>query len=79
VLQINHLFKSFGSRPVLQDLSLQIAAGEVYALLGANGAGKTTTINIICNLLRADRGQVLINGQLPGLGLLLNRTCSMAS
>jgi ABC-2 type transport system ATP-binding protein len=65
VLQINHLFKSFGSRPVLQDLSLQIAAGEVYALLGANGAGKTTTINIICNLLRADRGQVLINGQLP--------------
>lgn len=63
MLQINHLFKSFGSRPVLQDLSLQIAAGEVYALLGANGAGKTTTINIICNLLRADRGEVLINGQ----------------
>ena len=63
MLQINHLSKSFGSRPVLQDLSLHIPAGTVYALLGANGAGKTTTINIICNLLKADAGQVLINGQ----------------
>jgi ABC-2 type transport system ATP-binding protein len=61
VLQIDRLSKSFGSRPVLQELSLQIMAGEVYALLGANGAGKTTTINIICNLLKADSGQVLIN------------------
>jgi ABC-2 type transport system ATP-binding protein len=44
-------------------LTLNIAAGEVYALLGPNGAGKTTTINILCNLLRADYGTVLIDGQ----------------
>ncbi len=63
MLQIKNLSKSFGQRTVLQDLSLHIAKGEVYGLLGANGAGKTTTINIICNLLKADRGTVLIDGQ----------------
>lgn len=63
MLQIEHLYKTYGSNPVLQDLSLEISAGEVYTLLGPNGAGKTTTINIICNLLKADRGQVWINQQ----------------
>lgn len=63
MLHIENLSKSFNQRAVLQDLSLDIAAGEVYGLLGANGAGKTTTINIICNLLKADRGTVLISGQ----------------
>lgn len=63
MLQIKNLSKSFGQRAVLQNLSLHIAKGEVYGLLGANGAGKTTTINIICNLLKADRGTVLIDGQ----------------
>lgn len=63
MLEINNLCKSYGQRPVLQNLTLNIAAGEVYALLGPNGAGKTTTINILCNLLRADHGTVLIDGQ----------------
>lgn len=63
MLEINNLYKSYGQRPVLQNLTLSIAAGEVYALLGPNGAGKTTTINILCNLLRADDGTVLIDGQ----------------
>jgi ABC-2 type transport system ATP-binding protein len=63
VLKIDSLSKSYGQRPVLQNLSLQIAPGEIYGLLGPNGAGKTTTINIICNLLKADRGTVWINGQ----------------
>jgi ABC-2 type transport system ATP-binding protein len=62
-LQIKHLHKAYGDRPVLQDLSFSIQAGDIYGLLGPNGAGKTTTINIICNLLRADQGSVKINGQ----------------
>ncbi|AKG22728.1 ABC transporter ATP-binding protein [Calothrix sp. 336/3] len=63
MLSIENLNKSYGKRRVLQNLSFNIASGEVYGLLGANGAGKTTTINIICNLVRADSGSLLINHQ----------------
>lgn len=63
MLRIEKVSKSYGKRPVLQDLTLQIAPGEIYGLLGPNGAGKTTTINIICNLLRADSGAIAINNQ----------------
>ena len=63
MLKINNLCKAYGNRQVLQNLSFQIQPGEIYGLLGPNGAGKTTTINILCNLLKADSGQVLINDQ----------------
>jgi len=63
MLKIENLSKSYGKRQVLQDLNLQINPGEIYGLLGPNGAGKTTTINIICNLLKADRGAIAINNQ----------------
>ena len=63
MLQIEKLNKSYGERSVLKDLTLHIQAGEIYGLLGPNGAGKTTTINILCNLLNADSGQVSINGE----------------
>lgn len=63
MLQITNLNKSYKSIQVLQDLNLHIHTGEIYGLLGANGAGKTTTINIICNLLKADSGDVKINDQ----------------
>lgn len=63
MLQIQHLNKRYGDRPVLQDLNLSIHVGEIYGLLGPNGAGKTTTINIICNLLQADSGVVKIGGR----------------
>jgi len=63
MLRINHINKSYGQRQVLQNLNLNVADGEIYGLLGANGAGKTTTINIICNLLKADSGDIKINHQ----------------
>jgi ABC-2 type transport system ATP-binding protein len=62
MLYIDRLCKSYGKRSVLNQLSLAVAAGEIYGLLGPNGAGKTTTINILCNLLRPDRGVVAIAG-----------------
>lgn len=64
MLNIKKINKSYGKLQVLQDLTLNIQAGEIYGLLGPNGAGKTTTINIICNLLQADSGTILINNQL---------------
>ncbi|MGB3206595.1 MAG: ABC transporter ATP-binding protein [Crinalium sp.] len=63
MLNIENLKKSYGKRAVLQDLNLNIEAGEIYGLLGPNGAGKTTTINILCNLLRADSGYIAINNK----------------
>lgn len=58
MLKIDGLCKSYGSRDVLQNLTLTAYPQEVYGLLGPNGAGKTTTINIICNLLERDRGRI---------------------
>jgi ABC-2 type transport system ATP-binding protein len=66
MLKLDGLCKRYGSKPVLQNLSLTLQAGEIYGLLGPNGAGKTTTINIICGLLQADRGSVSIAGQPAG-------------
>ena len=63
MLEVTGLTKTYGQRVVLQDVSLAIATGQIYGLLGPNGAGKTTTINILCHLLRADRGSVRLNGQ----------------
>jgi ABC-2 type transport system ATP-binding protein len=60
-LQISNLSKSF-DKAVLQDLSLTIPQGQLYALLGPNGAGKTTTLRIVVGLLKADSGTVQIYG-----------------
>jgi ABC-2 type transport system ATP-binding protein len=66
MLKLEGLCKRYGSRPVLQNLTMALPPGEIYGLLGPNGAGKTTTINIICGLLKADRGTVAIAGHPVG-------------
>ena len=63
MLRLEQVSKSFGSRAVLTNLSLQVKSGEIYGLLGPNGAGKTTTINLICGLLDADSGSLSLHGQ----------------
>jgi len=57
------LRKSYGSRLVVQDVSLSVKKGEVVGLLGPNGAGKTTSFYMIVGLVRADAGQISIDGQ----------------
>ncbi len=62
-LEARHLQKSYGSRKVVQDVSLSVSKGEVVGLLGPNGAGKTTSFYMIVGLVRADEGQITIDGQ----------------
>jgi len=62
-LQARHLQKSYGSRKVVKDVSLDVAKGEVVGLLGPNGAGKTTSFYMIVGLVRADAGEISIDGK----------------
>ncbi|MCF7550036.1 ATP-binding cassette domain-containing protein [Pseudonocardia sp. WMMC193] len=61
-IEVEGLRKSFGDRPVLAGIELQVAPGTVAALLGPNGAGKTTTVKILSTLLRPDAGRVVVAG-----------------
>ena len=62
-LAVKHLVKSYGSRRVVDDVSLEVQKGEVVGLLGANGAGKTTTFYMTVGLERPQEGKVFLNGR----------------
>lgn len=62
-LVVRNLAKSYRSRPVLRDVSLDLNRGEVAALLGPNGAGKTTCFYAIAGLVPPDRGTILVDDQ----------------
>ena len=61
-LEVVGLQKHFGSRMVVKDVHLAVGAGEIVGLLGPNGAGKTTTFYMVVGLVRADAGQIRIDG-----------------
>ena len=64
-VEIRNLSRRFGrdaERPVLQDITLQVASGEYVAIMGESGAGKSTLLNLIAGLDRPDSGTVLIDG-----------------
>ena len=63
VIETNRLTRRFGTIEAVTDLSMQVAAGSVYGLLGKNGAGKTTTIRLLLGLLRADSGSARVLGE----------------
>lgn len=62
MLKVSNLYKSFGNQKVLDDISFELESGEVMCLRGKSGAGKTTLIRCICNLDKADKGTISING-----------------
>jgi ABC-2 type transport system ATP-binding protein len=62
MLNVKGLSKAYGLRPALNSVDLEVAAGEITALLGRNGAGKTTLVSIVAGLRSADSGRVLIGG-----------------
>ena len=63
IIQIEHLYKSFGEVKAVQDLSFIVKRGELFAFLGVNGAGKSTTISMICGQLQKDGGTILVCGK----------------
>ena len=62
-LSIRNLRKSYRKRPVIRDVSMDLARGEVVALLGPNGSGKTTTFYCVAGLVTPDGGSVMLDGQ----------------
>lgn len=62
-LELQHISHHFGSLQVLEDISLNIPAGQFVCLIGASGSGKSTLLNIVAGLLEPSKGQVLLAGQ----------------
>ncbi|MFG1945664.1 ABC transporter ATP-binding protein [Nonomuraea sp. NPDC048826] len=68
MLSLDGIEAGYGGLRVLHDLSLEVAAGEIVALVGANGAGKSTTLRVASGLLRPSAGRVVFDGdELTGL------------
>lgn len=63
IIEIKNLNKSFNEVKAVQNLSIKVKKGQLYAFLGLNGAGKSTTISIMCGHLKKDSGKVFINGE----------------
>jgi ABC-2 type transport system ATP-binding protein len=66
-LVASHLTRRFDARVAVDDLSFELAAGEIFALLGPNGAGKTTTLRMLAGLIKPSSGAVRVDGR---IGLL---------
>ncbi len=63
LLTVKNLQKSYKSRKVVKDVSLELRSGEIVGLLGPNGAGKTTSFYMIVGLIQCDSGQILLNNR----------------
>lgn len=61
-IEVNHISKRYGKVKALQDVSLSVAKGEVFGLIGPDGAGKTSMFRILCTLLLADEGMATVDG-----------------
>ena len=64
ILELKNVHAGYGSIKALKGVSLKVMAGEVVAIIGANGAGKSTTLMTICNVVKAEKGEVWYNGEM---------------
>lgn len=62
ILKCENLYKTFGKKTILKDVSLEVNEGDILGFIGPNGAGKTTTIKLILGLQSITKGNVSING-----------------
>jgi len=70
MLKITGLVKSYGGFPVLRGLDMNLDRGDVYGFLGTNGCGKTTTMNVICNIIPKDSGDISFENDEIKIGYL---------
>ena len=70
MLKIKGLKKAYRGFPVLTDLDMNIEKGDIYGFIGTNGCGKTTTMNIICNIIPKDDGEINFEGENAKIGFL---------
>lgn len=66
VIEVKDLKKNYGTIQAVKGITFSVEEGSLFAFLGSNGAGKSTTIEILCTLLEASSGEVLINGHQLG-------------
>ena len=67
LVECKNLCKKFDEKQILENINLTIPKGKIIGLLGKNGTGKTTLIKLINDLLTPTSGEVLINGNKPGV------------
>ena len=60
MIEVEHVYLSFGKRQILRDVNLKINNGETMVILGASGSGKSTLLKLIIGLLRPDSGKIRI-------------------
>ena len=63
ITRVEKIYKSFGTNVVLQGVNMELASGEVLALIGGNGAGKSTLMKIIMGIYQCDKGDIYVNGE----------------
>ncbi|MBV6324173.1 ABC transporter ATP-binding protein [Duganella violaceipulchra] len=68
LLNVNQVSKSYGARKAVDGVSFQVQQGQTVGLIGPNGAGKSTTVGMICGLLGADSGSIVMDGAPIGQG-----------
>ena len=65
MIRVSHLVKTFGAFTAVNDVSFDVAEGEIFAFLGPNGAGKTTTIKMLTTMLKPTSGEMELDGLNP--------------
>ena len=65
MININNLAFSYGSVPVLKNITMKLEEGKIYGLLGENGVGKTTLLTLLCGLKKPNTGSIDIDGTDP--------------
>ena len=63
MIELQHIWKQFGSRIIFSDLNLNFQSGMVYALIGDSGCGKTTLLNMLAKLETFDKGEIVYKGK----------------